>query len=153
MGLLMLWKPETSRIFRPWLLCSRIGGGYYQASASRSARISRAPTLVLASMSILRLLDLSFAPSLKVFNGCLNLLHKDLLPHNDRWFCTPTLFRLQTLGIRVLKGPWLTIPQPRTHCKRNATIVDRRVISPIHAQPTFTSSSNTGSYFSTTTNS
>jgi hypothetical protein len=35
-------------------------------------------------LSILCLLDLSFAPSLKVFNRCLNLLHKDLLPHSGR---------------------------------------------------------------------
>jgi hypothetical protein len=32
-------------------------------------------------------------------------------------FRTPTSFRFQTLGIRVLKGPRLTIPQPRTHRK------------------------------------
>jgi hypothetical protein len=29
-------------------------------------------------------LDLSFAPLLKVFNQCLNLLHKDFLPHSGR---------------------------------------------------------------------
>jgi hypothetical protein len=103
-------------------------------------------------MSILHLLDLSFTPSLKVFNRCLNLLHKDLLPHSGRWFWAPTSFRFQTLGIRVLKGPWLTIPQPRTHRARNATIMDRMAILLIHAQPTFTSSSNTRSYFSTITN-
>jgi hypothetical protein len=45
----------------------------------------------------------------------------------------PTSFRLQTLGIIVLQGPQLTILQPRTHRARNATIVDRRVISLIHA--------------------
>jgi hypothetical protein len=42
--------------------------GYCQASASRSARVSRAPTPGPASTSILHLLDLSFTPSLKVFN-------------------------------------------------------------------------------------
>jgi hypothetical protein len=57
---------------------------YCQTSTSRSARVSRAPTLGLASTSILHLLDLSFAPLLKVFNRCLNLLHKDLLPHSGR---------------------------------------------------------------------
>jgi hypothetical protein len=33
----------------------------------------------------------------------------------------------------VLKGPQLTIHQPRTHRTRNATIVDRRVIPLIQA--------------------
>jgi hypothetical protein len=37
-----------------------------------NARVSRAPTPSPASMSILRLLDLSSAPSLRVLNRCLN---------------------------------------------------------------------------------
>jgi hypothetical protein len=94
---------------------------------------NRTPTLGPASTSIPRLLDLSSAPSLRVFNRCPNLLNKDLLPHSGRWFRTPTSFRLQTLGIIVLKGPRPTILQPRTHCARNVTTVDRRVISLIHA--------------------
>jgi hypothetical protein len=84
-------------------------------------------------MSILRLLDLFSAPSLRVFNRCPDLLNEDSLPHSSRWFHTPTSFRLQTLGIRVLQGPRPTILQPRTHCARNATIVDRMVILLIHA--------------------
>jgi hypothetical protein len=40
---------------------------------------------------------------------------------------------LETLRIRVPEGPRLTIVQPRTHRARNAIIVDRRVISRIHA--------------------
>jgi hypothetical protein len=74
------------------------------------------------------MLELSSAPSLRVFNRCLNLLNKDLLPHSGRWSRAPTSSRLQTLRIRVLKGPRLTTPQPRTHRVRNATIVDKRII-------------------------
>jgi hypothetical protein len=65
----MLWKPETLRTFRPWytrLLCSRIGEEYCQACASRSARVNRAPTQGPASTPILRLTNLSSAPSLRV---------------------------------------------------------------------------------------
>jgi hypothetical protein len=56
-----------------------------------------------ASTSILCLLVLSFIPSLRLFNRCLNLLDRDLSPLSSRWFRTPTSFRLQTLRIRVLK--------------------------------------------------
>jgi hypothetical protein len=37
-----------------------------------------------ASMPIHCLLDQSFTPSFKDFNRCLNLMHKDFLPHNGR---------------------------------------------------------------------
>jgi hypothetical protein len=57
---------------------------YYQVSASTNTRVSRAPTPCPASTSILHLLALSSAPSLRVFNRSLNLLNKDLLPHSGR---------------------------------------------------------------------
>jgi hypothetical protein len=104
----MLCKPEASRTFRPWwtkLLCSRIEEEYCQASASRSIRRKRTPTLGLASTSILRLLYLSSALLLKVLNWCLNLLDKDLSPLSGRWFRAQISFRLQTMGIRMLKEP------------------------------------------------
>jgi hypothetical protein len=56
----------------------------------------------------------------------------DLLPHSGRWFRASTSFRLETMGIRVLKAPRPTRHQPRTQSARNATIVNRRVTSPIH---------------------
>jgi hypothetical protein len=93
----------------------------------------QAPTLGPASISILCLLDLSFASSLRVFNRCLNQLDKDLSPHSGKRFHGPTSFRLQTLWIRVLKGPRLTRLQPKTHRARNATIVDKRVTLLIRA--------------------
>jgi hypothetical protein len=96
MDLPMLWKPETSRIFRPWqtkLLCSRIGEEYCQASTSRSARVNRAPTPGPASISILRLLDLPSTPSHRVLNECLNQLEKDLSPPQQQMIPCPNLFQ------------------------------------------------------------
>jgi hypothetical protein len=110
-----------------------LGLDLWMSASVNVGPILHTPTPGPASTSILRLLDLSSAPSLRGFNQCLNLPNKDLLPHNNRWLCAPTSFRLQTLGINVLNGPRLTILQPRTHRARNATIVDRRVILQIHA--------------------
>jgi hypothetical protein len=56
---------------------------YHQASTSMNARVSRAPTPGPTSMSILHLLDLSSAPSLRVFIRCLDRQAKDLLPLNN----------------------------------------------------------------------
>jgi hypothetical protein len=45
----------------------------------------------------------------------------------------PNLFQTPNTGNRSAQRTRLTIPRPRTHHTINATIVDIRVISPIHA--------------------
>jgi hypothetical protein len=58
---------------------------------------------------------------------------QEFVTPQHRWFHAPTSFRLQTLVIRVFKGPRQTRLQPKTHLTRNAIIVDRRVTFLIHA--------------------
>jgi hypothetical protein len=110
------------------LLCTRTEEEYCQASASRSVRPNRTPTPCPASMSILRLLDLSSAPFHRALNRCLDRLAKDLLPLSSWWFCALIFFRLQTLGIRVLKEPQPLQMQHRIKQTPFASTVGRRVI-------------------------
>jgi hypothetical protein len=82
----------------------------------------------LVSMSILCLLDLSSAPFHRAIKRCLDRLAKDLLPLSSRWFRAPISFRLQTLGIRVLKEPQPLQMQHWIKWTPLASTVDRRVI-------------------------
>jgi hypothetical protein len=51
-----------------------------------------------ATTSILHLLDLSFAPSLRVFSRCLNLLNKAFLPPQWQMIPRPNLFQTPNTG-------------------------------------------------------